>query len=137
MDLTQLASQLMQEKFGDNVNVDTIQDTVANLFGGEGGQFDLGDIVTNMVGDGGLANIVSSWLGDGENEAVSTEQIGNIFGEGKIAELASALNIDSTTATEGLSDVLPQLVDKSSSGGSLLDAAGGLDGLLRMAKKFF
>ncbi len=84
-----------------------------------------------------MANIVSSWLGDGENEAVSTEQIGNIFGEGKIAELASALNIDSTTATEGLSDVLPQLVDKSSSDGSLLDAAGGLDGLLGMAKKLF
>lgn len=137
MDLIQLAGQLMQEKFGENVNVDNIQDTVANLFGGEEGQLDLGDIVSRMMGEGGLANIVSSWLGDGENAAVSTDQIANIFGEGKIAELASALNIDSATATEGLSDVLPQLVDKSSSGGSLLDAAGGIDGLLGMAKKFF
>jgi len=33
-----------------------------------------------------------------------------------------------------LKDALPQIIDKSSSGGSLLDSAGGL---LGMAKKLF
>jgi hypothetical protein len=32
--------------------------------------------------------------------------------------------------------MLPQLVDKASSGGNLLESAGGLDGLLGAAKSF-
>jgi hypothetical protein len=35
-----------------------------------------------------------------------------------------------------LKDALPQMIDKSSSGGSLLDNLGGLSGALGMAKKF-
>jgi len=137
MDLMQLAGQLMQEKFGDNVNAENLQETMGGLFGGEQGQLDLGGLVSKMLGEGGLTNIVNSWLGDGENAAISADQIANIFGEGKISDLASSLNVDPSEAKEGLSEVLPQLVDKSSSGGSLLDAVGGMDGLLGMAKKFF
>ena len=137
MDITQIATQLIQEKFGENANIDSIQETVASLFGGEGGKFDLGNIVQQMMSSGGLGDIVGSWLGEGENSAISLDQVTNILGEGKIADLASPLNIDPSTATEGLSEILPQLIDKSSSGGSLLEAAGGLGGLLGMAKKFF
>lgn len=137
MDLAQLASQLLQEKFGDNISAETVQDTVSRLFGGEGGQLDLGGVVSNMLGEGGLSDIVNSWLGDGANAAISVDQVSNIFGDGKISELASSLNVDKSVASEGLSEILPQLVDKSSSGGSLFDAAGGVEGLLGMAKKFF
>jgi hypothetical protein len=35
-----------------------------------------------------------------------------------------------------LSDVLPQLLDKASSGGELLSSLGGKEGLLGMAKSF-
>jgi uncharacterized protein YidB (DUF937 family) len=137
MDIMQLASQLIQEKFGDNLNIDTIQDAFANLVGGEGGQLDLGNLVSSMMGDGGLGSIVNSWLGDGENAGISVDQLGNLFADNKISEFASSLNIDSAAASAGLTDILPQLIDKSSSGGSLLDAAGGLDGLVGMAKKLF
>ena len=36
-----------------------------------------------------------------------------------------------------MADVLRQMMDKASSGGSLLDMAGGAEGLLGAAKGFF
>lgn len=59
-----------------------------------------------------------------------------LLGEGEISNFASKLGTDSATAAGGLADVLPQLVDQSSQGGSLLDAAGGLGGLMGAAKSF-
>lgn len=50
----------------------------------------------------------------------------------KIAEYASALNINTDSAQDQLGKVVPQMVDKSSSGGQLndlLNAVGGLEGI--------
>ncbi len=44
---------------------------------------------------------------------------------------------DEESLLQGLSEALPAIVDKSSSGGSRLDAIGGIDGALNMAKKLF
>ncbi|NRA71528.1 MAG: hypothetical protein HRU24_10930, partial [Gammaproteobacteria bacterium] len=55
----------------------------------------------------------------------------------KIAAFASSLGVDSDTATTGLSNMLPDLIDQGSSGGNLLDSVGGIGGALDMAKKFF
>jgi uncharacterized protein YidB (DUF937 family) len=48
--------------------------------------------------------------------------------------MASQLNTDEGSLLDGLKDALPQIIDKSSSGGSLLDSANDL---LGMARKFF
>ena len=50
-----------------------------------------------------------------------------------MADAASQLGTDEGSLLDGLKDALPQMVDKASSGGSLLDSVGGLGGL---AKKF-
>ena len=64
-------------------------------------------------------------------------QVGELPGSDKVAEFASKLNVDEDTAVSGLADMLPQMVDKSSSGGSLLDSVGGVGGLMGMAGKLF
>ena len=65
----------------------------------------------------------------------------DIFGKDKVSEFASKLNIDEGTASNGLADMLPQLIDKASSGGSLLESAmgsmGGAGGLMGMVGKLF
>ena len=45
--------------------------------------------------------------------------------------------VDEGGAADALSNFLPGLLDKASSGGNLLDKVGGLGGLAGMAKKFF
>jgi uncharacterized protein YidB (DUF937 family) len=60
-----------------------------------------------------------------------------MFGGDKLSSFAGILGIDQDAATKALGAVLPKLIDMSSSGGSLLDSAGGLGGAIDMAKKFF
>ncbi len=136
-----LGAQLVLSKLGGNASggESGIASALTGLLGNgsSDGGLDLGSIVSNMMKNGGgLESIVGSWLGDGDNEAVSGGQIKDILGGDKIAEFASKIGVDEDTAAESLAEAVPQMVDKGSTGGSLLDAVGGLGGALSMAKKF-
>jgi len=137
MDLMSIAQQLIKQQLGDNANADSIQNAIQGLFANSNGDFDISSIIANLSQNGGLGNIVSSWLGDGENMPIDKETIASLFGNDKISDFASKLGVDTNSATSLLSDVVPNLVDKSSSGGNLLDSVGGLDGAFDLAKKFF
>jgi uncharacterized protein YidB (DUF937 family) len=145
MDLMKLGTQLILSKLGGNASEGGIASALASLLGGgnsdkdsSGGGLDLGSLVGNMMGkEGGLESIVSSWLGDGDNEAVSGSQIKDILGGDKVAEFANQVGVDEDTAAESLAEAVPQMVDKGSSGGSLLDSVGGIEGAIGLAKKFF
>jgi uncharacterized protein YidB (DUF937 family) len=148
MDLMKIGTQLLLSKLGGNASEGGIASALTSLLGGgnssggegsgnEGGGLDLGSLVSNMMGKGGgLENIVGSWLGDGDNEAVSGSQIKDILGGDKVAEFANQVGVDEDTAADSLAEAVPQMVDKGSSGGSLLDAVGGVSGAIDLAKKF-
>lgn len=132
MDIMNLASGLIANKLG--VDQDTISGAMNGLIG-DGDQFDLGSLVSNLQ-SGDLGDIAASWLGDGENASISTDQIQNLIGGDKISAAAAQLGTSEGSLLETLQEALPQLVDQSSSGGSLLDSVGGIGGLASMAKKF-
>ncbi len=145
MDLMKIGTQLILSKLGGGASEGGIASALSSLLGGgnSNGGFDLSSLVSGMLnnkgsGDsgGGLADIVGSWLGDGDNEAVSGSQIKDMLGGDKISEFASKLGIDEDTAADSLAEAVPQMVDKGSSGGSLLDSVGGLSGAIDLAKKF-
>lgn len=107
------------------------------LGGGSGGAgIDLGSLL-GKLNSGGLSAIVGSWLGDGANQSISPAQITGVFGEDNVSAFASQLGLSRDEASGGLADALPQMVDKASSGGSLLDSVGGISGALDMAGKLF
>lgn len=132
MDLMKLGTQLLASKLGSGADSGAITGALGGLLSGGGGQTGLDGIIAAMQGKG-LGSIAESWLGDGDNEDISTEQVREVVGNDRITEMASQLNTDESSLLDGLKDALPQIIDKSSSGGSLLDSAGGL---LGMAKKF-
>ena len=134
-----LGTDLIASKLGINTNQSGISSALSNLLGGGGGDggLDIGSLVTGMLGKGGgLENIVGSWLGDGDNDAISGTQIKDILGGDKISEFASQLGIGEDDAADSLAEAVPQMVDKGSSGGSLLDSVGGVSGVIDLAKKF-
>lgn len=138
MDMMKLATQLLASKLGGDAggNNDMVQNVIGNLLGGSGGQgIDLGSIVGSLQ-NSGLGNLAESWLGDGDNEHISRSQIENMLGSDKVAQAAQELGADQNDLLRGLQNMLPQVIDKSSSGGSLLDSVGGLGGLANMASKF-
>jgi len=138
MDLMKLGAQLVMSKLGGGAgtNSDSISSVLGNLLGGgDNGGGGMGNILSAMK-EKGLGSVADSWLGDGDNEEISADQLRDVMGGDKVTEMATELGTDENSLLSGLKDALPQMVDKSSSGGSLLDNLGGLSGALGMAKKF-
>ena len=106
------------------------------MLGGDDGKLDLGSIVAQLQ-RGGLAAMAQSWLGDGANEGLSATQVLGALEQGKVSQFASQIGVDENQAAGGLAAMLPELIDKHSSGGNLLDAVGGASGLLGSVSKLF
>ncbi len=143
MDMNQLlqlgAQAFMNSKgsgdAGSNLDPAAIVSALSNQFGGSGG-LDISSLLGGMQGSG-LQGMLQSWLGDGANEAISGDQVSNLLGPDKISAFASQLGISPQEAVGGLQDAIPQMVDKASSGGSLLDSLGGMSGAMGLAGKLF
>ncbi len=137
MDITRMGAELLKNQLGGSggQSTDMIAGVLQKLIG-NGDQLDIAGMVAALQ-SGGLASIAASWLGDGDNEAISNEQVRQVMGDAKISQAATELGTDEESLLSGLSQALPQMIDKSSSGGSLLDAVGGIGGALDMAKKLF
>jgi len=135
MDIKSLAVSMLAKKLGGNSGGSAMEQVVGNLIGG-GDQFDVGSLVSGLQSKG-LGDVAASWLGDGANADISVDQVKDVIGGDKISAAAAQLGANEGDLLESLRSALPQMVDKSSSGGSLLDAAGGIGGLAGMAKKLF
>lgn len=132
MDIMNLASDMLAKKLG--VDSAVISGAMDSLLGG-GDKMDLGSLISGLQSKG-LGDLASSWLGDGENANISADQLKDVLGGDKVAAAAAELGTDEGSLLDSLQEALPQIIDKSSSGGSLLDSVGGIGGLASMAKKF-
>jgi uncharacterized protein YidB (DUF937 family) len=132
MDIMKLAQGMLAQKLGGN---NAAVGAVLNGLLGQGDKMDLGSLV-NGFKEKGMGDVAESWLGDGENAPVSADQLKEVLGAEQVSQAASELGTDEGSLLSGLQDALPQMVDKASSGGSLLDSLGGVGGLAGMAKKF-
>ena len=115
MDLMKMGKDLLGDKLGD---AGGIMEALGGLTGGDG--LDLGGIADKLK-QGGLGDQVDSWMGDGENLPVSADQVKEAVGEDKLSEMAGKLGVDSDGAADKLSQMLPSVMDKASSGGNLLE----------------
>jgi len=136
MDLKSLATKVLMEKLGGGVDADAAASALDDVVG-DGSDFDLGSLVAKFTGGGGdLAQIAKSWLGDGDNASISADQVKEAIGDDKVAAFAEKLGIDKEQAGNKLSELLPDLIDKSSRGGNLLESVLGGEGLRGLASKF-
>lgn len=139
MDLLKMATDLFMSKLGASaggVSSDQVSNALGSLLGGADGQIDLSDLISK-VSSGGLASLAQSWLGDGANSGFSVEQVLSVLGQSQVKDFSSSLGLEEQTATNALSDMIPDLIDQNSSGGGLLEAVGGVSGLAGLASKFF
>ncbi len=82
----------------------------------------------------GLGDAVSSWIGKGENQAISGDQLSNALGSDVITKAASQLGLDPSQLSGQLAQMLPGLIDKLTPNGTApaggLGNAGDLMGML-------
>jgi uncharacterized protein YidB (DUF937 family) len=109
-------------------NPEVAKAAMSFLSSGDGSGGGLAEIVGSLQ-SGDLGDVVSSWLGSGDNLAVAPDQLQSALGSDKISAFADQAGVSGSEASALLAGILPQIVDKLSPDGQLPDA-GGLDGLL-------
>lgn len=68
---------------------------------------------------GGLEQIVKSWIGTGENQPISAAQILDVFGKNNLDTAAEEVGVAQEEAPNLLSEYLPKIVDSLSPNGQL------------------
>jgi len=129
--------------------LDEVIKGVAGKVLGGGGQNPLMDIVLGLVTnpqtgglqgliqkfkEKGLGDAVSSWISTGENQSVSGDQIQHALGGNLIQQIAEQLGSSKTEISGGLSDLLPQIIDKLTPNGTLPDGDSLQQGLNSLKK---
>jgi uncharacterized protein YidB (DUF937 family) len=107
----------------------TLQTALSGLLSQSGGLEGL----MGKFSQSGLGDIFSSWVGMGENKAVSADQVHSALGSEQISALASQLGIDPAKASGFLATYLPKIIDKLTPSGQVeggADASEGLAALL-------
>ncbi|MBD3793250.1 MAG: DUF937 domain-containing protein [Campylobacterales bacterium] len=117
-----------------------IAGALSKLMMGENG-IDLSTIMSGLSRNG-LGDIVTSWLGNGENLPISPSAIIDLLGADKVSGFASSLGLSEESATRAIADALPSMVDRATSGeGSIVDdflsQVGGVNGAMDMLGKMF
>lgn len=69
----------------------------------------------------GLGDIISSWVGTGENQAISADQIQQVLGSEMVQNLAAKAGIPSEEIGGKLAELLPGIIDKLTPGGKIPD----------------
>jgi uncharacterized protein YidB (DUF937 family) len=114
-----------------------IASVAGSLLANDGDHGGLGGLVGKFE-QAGLGNVVSSWIGSGQNLPISADQLQSVLGSDAVAGIAAKLGINPADAMGQLSTMLPGLVDKLTPNGqaptggfgNMGDLAGMLGGLL-------
>jgi uncharacterized protein YidB (DUF937 family) len=88
--------------------------SVLDMLSGQG----LANLVQSMK-EKGLSEVVSSWIGTGQNLPISAAQIQSALGSEKITQLSQKAGISQEDAATNLSKLLPEVVDKLTPNGSV------------------
>ena len=106
---------------------------VTAMLSNDGPQGGLGGLLQKFQ-QAGLGDVVGSWVGSGQNQPISGEQLSNVLGPDTLSGLAEKLGVDPGEAAGQLSNILPGLIDQLTPQGQApeqgLGNSGDLMGML-------
>jgi len=107
----------MTEKFLGSEDSNSLLGMVGNLLScpQSGG---LSGLIQTFNGKG-LGDVISSWVGTGENLPISGQQIQEILGSSQIQQMAEKLGTSKEEVSGGLASLLPQIIDRLTPKGSV------------------
>ncbi len=104
-----------------------IGDVLGQILGGSGGMGGAstgpGSLGTLLEGfqRAGYGEQASSWVGTGQNTAIPPDAIEKVFGPGGLAAIARQAGVSEGDAARGLSQLLPEVVDRVTPNGIVPD----------------
>ena len=124
--------------FGSLANNPQLLQAISGMLANDGNHGGLGGLMERFQ-QAGLGDVIGSWVGSGENRAITGDQISQALGPDTISDLAAKFGLNTGDTAGQLSQILPGLIDKltpqgqapSGGVGSSADLMGMLGGLLR------
>jgi uncharacterized protein YidB (DUF937 family) len=120
-----------------------LDSVIGNLLGGSAGSASspMGSVLSNILGGGqsgtagqgglgglltqfqnaGLGHIADSWVGNGTNQAVTPNQLQNVFGQDRVNDMANQAGMAPGDFLSQLSQHLPAAVDHMTPNGQAPD----------------
>jgi uncharacterized protein YidB (DUF937 family) len=87
---------------------------------------------------GGLGDIVNSWVSTGQNLPISAEQIQSVLGGSSLGNMLSQSGMNSQEASGSLASLLPQLIDSLTPNGEVPQGGDLMaQGMAMLKGKFF
>lgn len=113
-----LVGSVLGKVMGDKAGMAQVAMEIFNNNGGLSG-------IVDKFKAGGLSEQVASWVGMGENIAVSPEQISSVMGKGAIADIADKFGLSAEVLSAQIAQYLPTVVDKLTPNGQINAESGG------------
>lgn len=113
---------------GGNGLLDVVMQLIQNQPGGLAG-------LVQSLQQGGLGEVVNSWVSTGQNMPVSGQQLASALGGDQLQTIAAQLGVSPEQASGNLADLLPQVVDQLTPNGQLPEGGDLLTQGLAMLKK--
>jgi uncharacterized protein YidB (DUF937 family) len=85
--------------------------------------------LANKFAQSGQENAFQSWVGTGENQPISNNQIQNALGSEQVNAIATRMGVDPAVASTFLAEYLPKIVDKLTPAGKIDPTADHQQGL--------
>ncbi|WP_053332172.1 YidB family protein [Turneriella parva] len=110
--------------------------TLAKDLLSKGGSGSNVESILGALKEGGYADTISSWIGNGENQSITGAAIKKVLGSDAIADIAEKTGLSQSELPALLADLMPLLVNKATpdgqepGGGLLAAGASILKGLL-------
>src|SRR3954465_15210145 len=67
----------------------------------------------------GMADVMQSWVGTGENKSISPDQVTQVFGRDQVQQVADEAGVSHEQARDGMASMLPQIVDRLTPNGQV------------------
>ena len=110
-----------------------ILSAITGMLSNDGSQGGLGGLMAKFQ-QAGMGDVVNSWVGKGENQSISGDQLTNVLGSDAISGMAAKMGMNSGDLAGQLSQMLPGLIDQLTPQGQApaggLGNAGDLMGML-------
>jgi len=120
----------MAESRQNTSSVSTWMNRLRETFGTEFG------VVIEKIRNSPLSDQLRSWIGKGENQPVTADQITAVLGEKLLAKIAEQTGVDRGQAARNIANKLPEMVDEMTPEGgppAPADANSDIESLMRDA----
>jgi uncharacterized protein YidB (DUF937 family) len=102
--------------------------------GGMGGGGGLGSLLEQLQ-RAGFGEQANSWVGRGANQPIPPDAMSQIFGRDGIEEISRRAGISQAEASRGLSQLLPEVVDRMTPDGNVPDDTALTDSVDDLARR--